>query len=133
MREFVSNHYAGGAEVDAVIHGLVKERGLQNSSGKHDLVIRTVVVGVHRRRSHAPLFPIDWLADLSNVPARFELICTKEIAHQIALLNRQLAVIAPDVWISDLISDCLQLDLRLFLCLLGHPRQSSDVLIERLL
>src|SRR5262249_25511232 len=62
--ELVANHQANSAHVDRVIHGAIKEGWLQDAGGKNDLVVAAAVVGIDRRRRHAPFQLVYGLADL---------------------------------------------------------------------
>ena len=54
------------AVVDRRVGVGVEERRLQDRRREHDLVERRVVVGVDRLRHHAPLGPVDRLAELAS-------------------------------------------------------------------
>src|SRR5260370_39929095 len=75
VRQLMSDDRANGAEIDGVIHALIKERRLQNAGREHNLIPRTAVISVHRRRRHTPLIAVERLTNLRNLPPRFKLVC----------------------------------------------------------
>src|SRR6185369_722561 len=85
MRQLMSNHGSDRTEIHVFIHALVEEGWLQNAGWKDNLVHRSAVIGIHRGGCHLPFFFVDGLADLCNLPPRFELVGAQEIAHQVAL------------------------------------------------
>ena len=129
--QLVPDHCADASEVHGVIHSLVKKWRLQNPRGKNYFISRAAVVGIHRRRRHAPFFAIERLVDFGNLPPRFEFISTQEITDQVAALHAQLAVVAPHVGITDFVADSIQLQLCLLLGLFRHPGQTPNILIQR--
>src|SRR5271170_4424942 len=61
VRELVADDSSGVTIILSVRRVRIEEQQLQNASWKIDIVHAGVVVGVDRRRSHAPLAAIDWL------------------------------------------------------------------------
>src|SRR5215510_7908154 len=63
VRQLVTDDCAGGAVVDGGVTPRTIEGRLQNAGWKIDVVAIGAVVGVDRRRRHAPFGAIDGLAD----------------------------------------------------------------------
>src|SRR5450830_410319 len=129
VADFMADHGADGAIVDGVVRLGVKEWRLQNRGREDDFIHRRAVIGVHRLRRHAPLFAVDRFAQLGHLARRSEIRRAHYVAHQVALDDLQLRVIAPFVWIADLRRELGQLDLRFFLGFRAHPVQGVDALL----
>src|SRR5205085_7655440 len=129
VSELVANDVADAAEIDGIIHGFVEEWRLQNAGGEDDLVARAVVVGVDRRRRHAPFLAIERLIDLGNLPARFKFVGPLVIAQQVAVTDAQFGVVAPNIGIADLVADGVEFYFGLLFGVSSHPGQAGDVLI----
>src|SRR5947208_15201571 len=84
VRELVANYGGRVAVVNGIVHLQVIERRLQNAGGKIDVVHLRIVISVDRRRGHAPLAPVNRLADLGNLPVRLKFCPAKQIAEGIA-------------------------------------------------
>ena len=67
VRHLVADHGADRAVVHRVVGVRVEERRLQDAGREDDLVVRGVVVGVHRRRRHAELRAVRRRADARDV------------------------------------------------------------------
>ncbi|MNM49066.1 hypothetical protein D3C81_600660 [compost metagenome] len=120
---------ADGAIVDGVVRIGVKERRLQDGSGEDDFIHRRAVIGVHRLRRHAPLFAVDRLAQLGHLACGIEVGGAHHVAHQVALHDLQLRVIAPDVRVGDLRRELGQLGLRFLLGFRAHPVEGIDAFL----
>src|SRR5947209_10419672 len=79
VRQLVTDHHPDTAIVDRIIQPLVEERRLQDSCREVDVVLQCAVIRIYRRRSHAPLRPVHRLADLVDLPVRFELRSAEDV------------------------------------------------------
>src|SRR5208282_2043400 len=64
VRKLMPDHHSDRAKVHRVIHLLAEKRWLQNARRKIDIVHRSAIVGVYRRRSHPPILAVRWPVDL---------------------------------------------------------------------
>src|SRR5208282_615346 len=131
--QLVSDHQPNSAEVHGIVHVLVKERRLQNAGGKDDFVVGATVVGVDRRRRHAPFLAVERFTDLGDFALGFEFVGPQKISQQVSAYDGQRTVVAPHLGIANLVADGLQLELGLFFGFGRHPRQALDILVQRLL
>src|SRR5882724_390783 len=131
--QLVADDNPDATEVRGIVNLLVEKRRLQNTRREHNFILRRTVVGIDRRWRHLPFVAVNRLADFGNLAAGFKLVGSQEISHEIAARNFQRTVIAPDVGISNLVANRVQLQFGLLLRLFGHPGQVADVLIQTLL
>ena len=124
---FVADDHADSTEVDGRIYVRIEERGLKDAGGEVDVVHRGVVVGVHRRRRHAPLLLVDGLAQLVQVVVALKNGVAMRIANGVIALDDHCTVVAPLFGIADLVAIEGQLCFGSFLGIVGHPRQGLDV------
>src|SRR5665811_1084245 len=89
VRHLMPDDYADATEVDGRINVGIEKRGLQDARGEVDVVHRRVVIGIYRRRRHAPLFLIDRLAELVEVVVALEHGAATRIAERIVALDVQ--------------------------------------------
>ena len=95
----------------------IEERRLQNSRREVDVVHAGVVIGVHRRRSHAP-FPLVYrLAQLVEVALRSKFAARWILPSRSSRFTTHAGVVPPVLGIADLVPDQRQL---LFGLLLGR-------------
>ena len=129
VADFMADDGADGAIVDGVVRVGVEERRLQDGRGEDDFIHRRAVIGVHRLRRHAPLFAVDRFAQLGHLARGTKISGAHHVAHQVALDDLQLRVIAPFVRIGDLRRELGQLGLRFFLGFRAHPVQRVDAVL----
>jgi len=86
----VADHDADRPVVDGVVRTEVKERRLEDSRGKDDLVLRRVVIGVHRLGCHLPLRSIDRAAELVDVALVLELVRSFPVSDEVAAIDPEL-------------------------------------------
>ena len=130
MREFMPDHHPDAAIVHGVIHQGAVKRRLQNARGKVDIVHRRTVIGIDRRRSHAPILAVRGPVDLLVQTLHLEPAGAHRIARVIVGLDRHAAVIAPRVGIANVVDDGAQLLIGLLLRRVRHPRQLREILMH---
>src|ERR1035438_10816066 len=97
-------HNAADMAVVLCVGGVrIVERGLQDASGKIDVVHAGVVVGIDGGRADAPLSAVDGLSDLGELAVTLELNRTLGVAEGIPAHDGEFGVVAPVVGIADLI------------------------------
>ena len=131
--KFVADDEPNAAEVDRIVHGLIKERRLENARREYNFVERPVVISVDRGRRHAPFLAVHGLIDLGDFAAGFELGRAPNIAEEISGQDGNGAVVAPHLGIADLVADGIELDLGLLLRDIAHPIETVNVSSQRLL
>src|SRR6516162_4307407 len=99
----MSDNRTDAAEIDWRIDLLFVEGWLKYARGKVDVVHQRVVIGVYRRRGHAPFTTIGRPADLVQLALEFELIGAGSIAKRVVPVDRDTAVIAPPVRVPDFV------------------------------
>src|ERR1039458_2040806 len=133
VREFMSDHHADGAIVHGVIHQLAVKRRLQNARREVDIVHRSPVIRVDRRRSHPPILAVRRPVDLLVIALHLERSGAHRIAGIIVGLDRHTAVIAPSVGIANVVDDGVELLIGILLGRVRHPGQLANVLTHRIL
>ncbi len=121
VADLVADDDADAAVVDRRIGVRIEERGLQDRCRKDDLVLRRVVVSVHRLRGHAPFGAVERPAELVQIALVFERLRPVGIAERITGADFKSSVVAPLRRIADLRIEAGQLDLRLRLGRRRHP------------
>ena len=118
---------ADRAEVHRVVRLRVKERGLEDRGGEHDLVLGGVVVGVDRLGSHVPLVAVDGAAQLGPLAVGGVRVGGPHVVHERGGgVQVQCRVVAPLHGVADLRVEGRQLGQRLDLGVLAHPVEASD-------
>ena len=131
VRHLMSDDHADGAIVDRRIDGEIEKWRLQDTGREVDVVERRIVIGVDRRRRHAPLFFVDRLAQLSVVVIALVDGALVQIFNVLFAIHLYARIVAPLFRVADLVADRRQLDLGGLPRLLAHPRQRLDVFAQR--
>ena len=132
--EAVAHLVADDGTDASVVHSVVRigveERRLENAGGKLDLIQGCAVRGIHRRRHHAPLRPIDGFAEPGPAALPIPFVRGSDVLIISARFDEQGRVITPRVRIGDLAKECIQLRGCLLLGRGAHPIEPGDPLAE---
>ena len=122
--DLVADHRADAAVIHGVVSVHVEERRLEDGRGKHDLVVRRVVVRVHRLRGHAPAGAVHRLAEAADGVLVLERARAHRVADEVIAANDDLRVITWLVGVSDLHREVRELFLGSRLGGRAHPLQA---------
>ena len=122
----MADRAAGVAVVRCVVDADVVERGHQHAGGEVDVVHRRVVIGIHRRWRHEPFAPVDGFADPGQLSLRLEDGRPRDVAVEVAALDIERGVVAPNVRKADLVTYLVQFVERLLLGFVAHPVEILD-------
>ena len=127
MGHLMTNHDADAAKVYRRVLRVVIERRLQNAGREVDVVLRRVVVGVHRWRRHSPFRRVNRLAELVQVAFALEVLGALHVVQQVIPFHDDAGVVPPVRRITDLVSDGVEFLARLGLGRVAHPGQRLQV------
>ena len=130
MRELVAHGGAGVAIVGSGVGQRAKQRGLQHSCGKIDVVSLRIVIRIDGGRRHVPLLAIHRLADFREPAVKLEPGRAFRVSNFVSAHDLQRTVVAPGVGITDLVRNRTQLRERLLLGRRSHPGQSLDLALH---
>ena len=131
VADLVADDRADPAVIDRRVGVRIEERRLEDRGGKDDLVPRRVGIGVDRHRRHAPLGPVDRLAEFVEVALEFEPRRALGVAERVAADDLEVRIVAPLRRVADLRREHRELGARLNLGALVHPRQLPEARVHR--
>ena len=127
VTDLVADHRADCTEVHRVVGLGVEEWGLEDRRGEDDFVLRGVVVGVDRLRSHVPLVAVDRAAQLGPFAVGGVGVGGAHVVDDGSLrIQVQGRIVAPLDGVTDLGVEGCQLVERFDLRVFAHPVEAAD-------